>query len=121
MANTEGTNAALVVTRATYNNRKSAGTLLDDVLYLVIEPSSYPDKFLSLYLGKARVTDLIDLDGIIPISENETDFNNVNVPVTLPIKDKIYTLTDTINDVVRAYSCRDDGTTIPLYGTPVWE
>ena len=112
--------SAIIVTRATYNNRKSAGTLLDNVLYIVIEPSVESNTFLSLYLKDNQITDLVSLDDSITIS-NETDFSNVNIPATMPIKNKLYTITDTINDIIRMYGCLDDYTTVPIYGAPIWE
>ena len=118
MANTnENTDSVLVVTRATYESRKAQGEILNDVIYIVMEPSTNDSKFLSFYLGLARATDVINLNDVV----SQTDNSTIQVPSTLPIKDKLYTVIDTENNVIRIYSCDNQYNTIPLCGLPIWE
>ena len=119
MAN-ENTDSVLVVTRATYDSRKEQGEILNDVLYIVQEPSTNSNKFLSFYLGLAQCTDIISLDGSIVIT-GDTDFSTINIPSELAIKNKLYTLIDDTNNIIRVYSCDNHLQTIPLCGLPIWE
>ena len=121
---TETTNAVIVLTRATYDNRKSEGTILNNVIYLVIEASVNEENFLSMYIGLNRVSDLISLDNVIDVENQEIDLNNIQIPAIFPVVGKIYTLIDNRdgeNVFLRAYACLTDGTLAPLYGACIWE
>lgn len=116
----ESTNSVIVLTRATYDSRKAHGEILNDVIYIVREPSTNDKHFLSFYLGLAQVTDLIDINDVVEIPEN-VDFSNIVIPASLPIQHKLYTLVDEINNVIRVYGCDEQLNTLPLCGLPIWE
>ena len=61
------------------------------------------------------------VDGSINDVVSQTDNSTIQVPSTLPIKDKLYTVIDTENNVIRIYSCDNQYNTIPLCGLPIWE
>lgn len=115
------TKSVIILNRTTYDAKKQAGEILSNTIYIVQEISLNSETFLSMYLGLNRQTDLIDLDEYVNPQNQEIDLNLLQLPNVFPTTGKIYTVTDTINDVVRAYSALDDGTLVPLYGTPVWE
>jgi hypothetical protein len=119
MAN-ENNESVIVLTRSTYDSRASHGEILNNVLYIVREPSTNDKQFLSFYLGLAQVTDLVNLNDIIEITA-DTDFSNITIPSALHIENKLYTLKDTINDVLRVYGYDSELNTIPLCGLPIWE
>ena len=119
MAN-ENTDSVIVLTRATYDNRKAQGEILNNVIYIVIENSTISDNFLSLYLGEARVTDIISLDELITITA-QTDLSFISIPAQLAIKDKLYTLMDNTNNIIRVYGCDGSTNLFPLVGLPMWE
>ena len=100
--------------------REGVQQILNDVIYIVREPSTNDKHFLSFYLGLAQVTDLININDVVEIPEN-VDFSNIVIPASLPIQHKLYTLVDEINNVIRVYGCDEQLNTLPLCGLPIWE
>lgn len=116
-----------VITRETYENRKSAGTL-DDVVYFVLEPTSGAGDILSLYVGLRHQTDLINLNKSEEYYANGTyayDFSTqfTDIPINkIAVEDKLYLWEDHNLGVAKIFiHSAIDGTTMPLYGNPVWE
>lgn len=120
-----------VCTRDTYNNRETDGTNDDYTMHIVAEPSDNYPECLSLYLGSAKQTDIINLnnmlgikaDNLADIKDYSFDPNNLNSEA-FKIPEKVYIYEDPSISVAKAYvysKVCDGGALIPLYGAPVWE
>lgn len=113
----------IVLTRATYDNRQREGQISADTIYVIQEDTTSSGKFMTMNFGEAQITDLINLNKLVTLPANLTpaDYENINIPITFAIKNKLYVLEDDVRNIARAYVCKDDLTTIPLYGTCMWE
>lgn len=129
--NSEPTESSVIeiLTRGTYDSRKSSGKLKNDVIYFVVENTSDPDRYLSLYVGLDKQTDIVSLNTLT----GYTDANTIEAlqllvgagttsPATVTTTDKIYYWEDTALDVFRAYlKSSISNALLPIYSNPVWE
>lgn len=119
-----------VVTRETYNNRELEGSLSNTTMYFIKEPYTNEPECLSLALGGAKQTDIININDMLKLkSVNSSELKEfqfeaevLNTPV-FKIPEKLYIYEDPQQDVAKAfvYSPVCGNSFIPLYGAPIWE
>lgn len=107
-----------IVTIATYDNPSYVKE--SDTVYFVIEGATASQKYLSLYVGTDKQTDILNIQDLVSagivVDPEELP------PGIIKIKDKLYYIEDTDLNVFRAYiKSNNSNELIPLYGTPIWE
>ena len=96
-----------VVNRSTYNERKNLNTLSETTIYFVREDYADPASCMSLYIGKARQTDLINIRNILDSQQVERFLNHDLTPGDIPslfrCQDKIYFFENTLTREAELY------------------
>ena len=110
-----------IVTRSTYDNDDYIK--YSDIVYFVLEPVSNGKRYLSLYLGTDKQTDIIDIADLLGNANNTLpNMSEDNIPTNLiNTINKLYYWEDTNLGVYKGYIKNSDNNILPLYGTPVWE
>ena len=113
-----------VVSRSTYDN--PSYTKESDVVYFVIEPVANGQQYLSLYVGTARQTDIIDIGDLLenanpPINPQDIITEDDIPPSLINTINKLYYWEDTTLGVYKGFIKNKSNEILPLYGTPVWE
>lgn len=118
-----------VINRATYDDRKNKNLIKNDVVYFVVENVTDANRYLSLYVGLDKQTDVVSLNTLTGYTTAQTiealqQLVGVGTtsPSTITTTDKIYYWEDVDLDVFRAYlrSTRAN-TLLPVYSNPIWE
>lgn len=113
-----------VVSRSTYDN--PSYTKESDVVYFVMEPVANGQQYLSLYVGTARQTDIIDIEDLLenanpPINPQDIITEDDIPPSLINTINKLYYWEDTTLGVYKGFIKNKRNEILPLYGTPVWE
>lgn len=118
-----------ILTRNTYDNWVEDNKIDPTSAYFVIENVTDADKYLSLYVGTSRQTDIVNLNTITgftdaaSISSIQQFIQESSAPIkNLLTTNKIYYWEDTDLHVMRAYMLGEiTKELIPLYNEPIWE
>ena len=113
-----------IITRATYDN--PSYTKESDVVYFVMEPVTNGQIYLSLYVGTAKQTDIIDIGDLLananpPINPEDIITENDIPPSLITAINKLYYWEDTTLGVYKGFIKNKNNEILPLYGTPIWE
>lgn len=113
-----------VVSRSTYDNPSYVKE--SDVVYFVMEPVANGQQYLSLYVGTARQTDIIDIGDLLenanpPINPQDIITEDDIPPSLINTINKLYYWEDTTLGVYKGFIKNKSDEILPLYGTPVWE
>lgn len=113
-----------VVSRSTYDNPSYVKE--SDVVYFVMEPVANGQQYLSLYVGTARQTDIIDIGDLLenanpPINPQDIITEDDIPPSLINTINKLYYWEDTTLGVYKGFIKNKSNEILPLYGTPVWE
>jgi len=110
-----------LVTRSTYDNPQY--TKESDIVYFVLEPVANGKRYLSLYLGTDKQTDIINIADLLGNANNILPGLTEDVIPTNLITaiNKLYYWEDTNLGVYKGYIKNSNNNILPLYGTPVWE
>lgn len=116
-----------ILQRGTYNARKLNGTLNETTVYFVKENTNDAATCMSLYIGAARETDLINVRDLLDSQGVEQFLNHEltagDIPTTFKCRDKLYYLENTITNQVELYMWGPEvGAFIPAgSNTILWE
>ena len=119
----------IILSRTSYDNRVAQHLIDPKTLYFVIEDVTDANKYLSLYVGEAKQTDIISLNELTRFVDKTTIealqafILGSGAPAkNLLTTDKIYYWEDTDLNVMRAFmKGKISGEIIPIYTEPVWE
>ena len=117
----------VVLTRGTYESRKSNNEIKDNELYFVKENTTTSSNLLSLYIGLAKQTDLVSINDIIGYNNIEFALNHKLTEDDLmkyvaEVDDKImYYINPNLNVVELYMYSKEVDRFIPLAGNISWE
>ena len=96
-----------ILQRGTYNARKLNGTLNETTVYFVKENTNDAATCMSLYIGAARETDLINVRDLLDSQGVEQFLNHEltagDIPTTFKCRDKLYYFENTITNQAELY------------------
>lgn len=126
--NEEPRKGIFIMGRNTYDNLVSDGKIDPTSIYFVQEDVTDSDKYLSLYVGLNRQTDIAYLNELTGFTDVTTInalqqliFNSGTPPTNLLTTDKIYYWEDTEVHIFRAFiKSKINGSVLPIGSDPVW-
>ena len=126
--NEEPRKGIFIMGRNTYDNLVAAGGIDPTSIYFIQEDVTDSDKYLSLYVGLNRQTDIAYLNELTGFTDATTInalqqliFNSGTPPTNLLTTDKIYYWEDTEVHIFRAFiKSKIDGSVLPIGSDPVW-
>ena len=69
----------IIINRDTYDVRYANNQINNNTLYFVREPTPYYDKCMSIYLGKLKISELININDLLELDNIETIINGVEL------------------------------------------